>query len=290
MRSQSNKLADEIRSYLFITIGLLIYCFAATALTVPLKVVGGGATGISTVIYYLSNQTIPVGVGFFVVNAVLLLVALKVLGPKFGIKTIYAIIVSSFMLGVMQPFFPEAIVSDKFMGTVIAGMLTGVGISIAIAHGGSTGGTDIIAMMWTKYRNVSPGKVLMFADFTVIATTLLISFNLEALMYGYVMMGVVAFTVDFMLTGKKQSAQLFIFSDRYSEVADTITHDLHRGVTIVDCQGWYTKQSRKMVLVIARKSEAGDILRAVKRVDPKAFMTMNTVMGVFGEGFEEIKG
>ncbi|MGL5682925.1 MAG: YitT family protein [Marinifilaceae bacterium] len=288
--SHSKKIMDEVRSYLFITVGLLFYCFAATALTVPLKVVGGGATGLSTVIYYLSGERIPVGVGFFLVNSVLLVVALKILGPKFGIKTVYAIIVSSCILAIMQPFFPEAIVSDKFMGTVIAGMLTGVGVSIALSHGGSTGGTDIVAMIWTKYKNVSPGKVLMFADFTVIATTLLISFNLEALMYGYVMMGVVSFTVDFILTGKKQSVQLFIFSDNYEMVADTITKELHRGVTAVDCQGWYTKQGRKMLVVIARKNEATEILKTIKRVDPKAFMTMNTVMGVFGEGFDEIKG
>lgn len=284
------KLITEARSYLLIVFGMILYALAATAFLVPHKIVGGGATGLSTVLYYLSGETIPVGAGFFMVNLVLVLIALKILGSKFGIKTIFAIIVGSILLGVMQPLFPEALVSDKFMSTIIAGMLTGVGIAIAISNGGSSGGTDIVALIVTQYKNVSPGKVLMYADFCVIATTLLINFNIEGLMYGYVMMGVVSFTVDFVLTGKKQSAQLFIFTEKYEEVAEGITKEFTRGVTVVDCKGWYTGQPKKMLIIIVRKNEAVEVLRIAKQIDPNVFMTMNTVMGVFGKGFDEVKG
>lgn len=287
---QTKNIRQEIKSYLLITFGMLIYAVAATGFLVPHKIVGGGATGISTIIYYLSGETVPVGVGFLLVNVILVAIALKVLGPKFGIKTIFAIIVGSIFLSVFQPLIPDAFVSDKFMSAIIAGMLTGTGIAIALSQGGSTGGTDIVAMIITKYKNVSPGKMIMYSDCLVIASSLLINFNLEGLMYGYVMMGVVSFTVDFVLTGKKQSAQLFIFTDKYDRVAERITEEVNHGVTVVDCKGWYSGQDKKMLIVVVRKNEAINVLRIAKQVDPNVFMTMNTVMGVFGKGFEEVKG
>lgn len=286
----TNNLNKEIRSYVLIAFGMLIYAIAALGFLVPHKIVGGGATGMSTIIYYLSGKTIPVGVGYFIINIVLVGIALKVLGPKFGIKTIFAIIVGSAFLSILQPLIPEAFVSDKFMSSIIAGMLTGIGIAMALSEGGSTGGTDIVAMIVTKYRNVSPGKMIMYSDCGIIACSLLINFNLEGLMYGYVMMGVVSFTVDFVLTGKKQSAQLFIFTEKYQQVAEKITEQFVHGVTVVDCTGWYTGQAKKMLIIVVRKNEAIEVLRIAKRVDSNVFMTMNTVMGVFGKGFDEVKG
>ena len=287
---QVNNLKKELRSYLLIALGMLIYAVAATGFLVPHKIVGGGATGLSTIIYYLSGETIPVGVGYFLINIVLVGIGLKVLGPKFGIKTVFAIIVGSVFLGILQPLIPVAFVSDKFMSSIIAGMLTGIGIAIALAEGGSTGGTDIVAMVITKYRNVSPGKMIMYCDCGIIASSLLINCNIEGLMYGYVMMGVVSFTIDFVLTGKKQSAQLFIFTEKYDKVAERITREVNHGVSVVDCKGWYSGQDKKMLIVVVRKNEAIDVLRIAKQVDPNVFMTMNTVMGVFGKGFEEVKG
>ena len=268
-----NKVNKEIRSYLLITSGMLIYAVAALGFLVPHKIVGGGATGMSTIVYYLSGKVIPVGISYFVINVVLVGIALKVLGPKFGIKTVFAIVVGSAFLSFLQPLIPEAFVSDKFMSSIIAGMLTGIGIAIALSEGGSTGGTDIVAMIVTKYRNVSPGKMIMYSDCGIIACSLLINFNLEGLMYG-----------------KKQSAQLFIFTEKYQEVSQKITEQFAHGVTVVDCTGWYTGQAKKMLIIVVRKNEAIEVLRIAKRVDPNVFMTMNTVMGVFGKGFDEVKG
>lgn len=287
---QVKNIRSEIRSYLLIAFGMLIYAVAATGFLVPHRIVGGGATGMSTIIYYLSGETVPVGVGYFLINIILVGIGLKVLGPKFGIKTVFAIIVGSVFLSILQPLIPEAFVSDKFMSSIIAGMLTGIGIALALAEGGSTGGTDIVALIITKYKNVSPGKMIMYCDCGIIACSLLINCNIEGLMYGYVMMGVVSFTVDFVLTGKKQSAQLFIFTEKYDQVAERITQNVNHGVSVVDCKGWYSGQAKKMLIVVVRKNEAIDVLRIAKQVDPNVFMTMNTVMGVFGKGFEEVKG
>ena len=292
---KNKNLLKEIKPYLIITFGMLIYSFAATGFLVPHKIVGGGATGISTVLFYLFG--IPVGVGYALVNIILLVIAMKILGPKFGIKTIFAIAVGSIFLGIMQPLMPvDGILPDeKFMSTIFAAMLTVLGIGIAISVGGSTGGTDIIAMLVTKYHNVSPGKILMFCDFCVIAMTLLIYDHIDreavgGLIYGYVMMGIVSFTVDYVLTGKTQSAQLFIFTDKFDEVARELTNQVHRGVTLIDAKGWYSGQDKKIILIVARKHEASDVLRIAKQVDPNVFMTMAPVMGVFGKGFDEVKG
>lgn len=287
---KTKNIKKELRSYLLIALGMLIYAVAALGFLVPHKIVGGGATGLSTIIYYLTDKAIPVGIGYGLINILLVGVALKVLGPKFGVKTVFAIIVGSTFLSVLQPLIPEAFVSDKFMSSVIAGMLTGIGIALALSEGGSTGGTDIVAMIVTKYRNVSPGKMIMYCDCLIIACSLFINFNIEGLMYGYVMMGVVSFTVDFVLTGKKQSAQLFIFTEKYDQVAERITQEVNHGVSVVDCKGWYSGQAKKMLIVVVRKNEAVDVLRIARQVDPNVFMTMNTVMGVFGKGFEEVKG
>ena len=260
-----------MKPYLIISFGMLIYAFAATGFLVPHKIVGGGATGIATVLFYLFK--IPVGIGYFLVNILLLIIAMKVLGPKFGIKTIFAIIVGSVFLGIMQPLMPvDGILPDeKFMSTIIAAMLTGIGIGVSLSVGGSTGGTDIIAMTLLIYDHVDREAF-------------------GGLIYGYVMMGIVSFTVDYVLTGKTQSAQLFIFTDKYDEVARELTNQVHRGVTLIDAKGWYTGQDKKIILIVARKHEASDVLRIAKQIDPDVFMTMAPVMGVFGKGFEEVKG
>ncbi|GHV69104.1 membrane protein [Bacteroidia bacterium] len=257
----------------------------------PHKIVGGGATGIATIIYYLSDEQIPIALSYITINALLIGVAVKILGPKFGVKAIFGIISCSLLLGLWQPLFADAIwVTDKFMSTIIAGIVNGVGIAMAISHGGSTGGTDIIALIITKFKNVSTGKVLMYCDAIIIVGTLTINPSIEGLMFGYVVMGVSTYVIDIVLSGLKQSAQLFIFTDKYEEVAANITHHFQRGVTVVDCVGWYTGQSKKMLIIVVRKSEAHEVLKIAKREDPNAFMTMNTVMGVFGKGFEEVKG
>lgn len=285
-----NTVLTEVKSLIVIVIGLVLYAFAASAFQIPHKIVGGGATGLSTVVYYLSNQKIPVGLSFLLINVFLISIAFKILGKKFAFRTIIAVLIGSAVFGIVQPMFPVAIVNDKFLSSVIAGMIAGVGVAFALSSGGSTGGTDIVAMLVTKYKNVSPGRVLMISDSLVISSGLLINPDIEGLVYGFVLMGVTSLTVDFVLTGKKQSAQIFVFSEKYDEIAAAFSGELKRGVTVLDCHGWYSGRAQKMLIVVVRKNEVSEALRIAKRIDANAFMTMNNVMGVFGQGFEEVKG
>ena len=248
MKITKEKLMSEIRAYLLITFGLLIYTFSVTAFLAPHRMVGGGVTGISTIIYFLSGEVIPIGYSYFVINFLLVAIAIKILGARFGFKTIYAIFMSSFLLSVLQNFIHEPLLEDKFMCAVISGIMCGAGIGISLVNGGSTAGTDIIAMIINKYRNISPGKIIMYIDVFIIGCSYFIGENTEidptakiaTIIYGYVVMGVNSYTVDLVFTGQMQSVQFLIFSPKYEEVANSITRDLRRGVTVVDCQGWYT--------------------------------------------------
>ena len=297
MKVTKEKLMSEIRAYLLITFGLLIYTFAVTAFLAPHRMVGGGVTGISTIIYFLSGEVIPIGYSYFVINFLLVAIAIKILGPRFGFKTIYAIFMSSFLLSVFQNLIHEPLLEDKFMCAVISGIMCGAGIGISLVNGGSTAGTDIVAMIINKYRNIRPGKIFMYIDEFIIGCSYFIgddtvidpTAKIATIIYGYVVMGVNSYTIDLVFTGQMQSVQFLIFSQKYEDVANSITRDLRRGVTVVDCQGWYTGEARKMLIVVARKSEMQNIMRVTKMVDPDAFLTMNTVMGVYGRGFDTLK-
>lgn len=297
MAITKDKLLTEARTYMLITIGLLMYTFAVTAFLAPHRMVGGGVTGISTIIYFLSGEVIPIGYSYFVINFVLVGIALKVLGPRFGVKTIYAIFMSSFLLSVFQNFIHEPLLDDKFMCAVLSGIMCGAGIGISLVNGGSTAGTDIVAMMINKYRNISPGKVILYIDVFIIGCSYFIGQDssvdptgkIATIIYGYVVMGVCSYTIDLVFTGQMQSVQFLIFSEKFEQVADSITRDLKRGVTVVDCQGWYTGAARKMLVVVVRKSEMQNIMRVTKQADPEAFLTMNTVMGVYGRGFDTLR-
>jgi uncharacterized membrane-anchored protein YitT (DUF2179 family) len=162
---------------------------------------------------------------------------------------------------------------------------------VAFTQGGSTGGTDIVAMMICKYRNISQGRVILLIDIIIISCSYFVIENdkIQAIIYGFVVMGVCSYCIDLVLTGNKQSVQAFIFTSEPDKVADRIANEMQRGVTMINGTGWYTKHEGPILMVVAHKRESQQILRIVKDEDPKAFMTMNTVMGAYGKGFEQIR-
>jgi len=281
------KLMKNIKEYSIITIGLFINALGWTAFLIPAEITGGGITGVATLIFYASK--FPIGISYLAINAVLILSSFKMLGKGFGIKTIYAITVLSIFLSVLQGVIKEPIVNENFMSAVIGAILAGVGVGIVFGQGGSTGGTDIIAMMINKYRDISPGKVILYADVLIISSSFLIFHSLEKMVYGYVTMAITAYTIDLILTGTKRTVQLFVFSKDYEKIAERVASDIKRGITVLDGKGWYTQADAKILLILVRKQESYDILRIIKEIDPKAFVSVNNVMGVYGKGFDSIK-
>ncbi|MDC1106603.1 YitT family protein [Prolixibacteraceae bacterium] len=281
------KFVGEFRSYLIMTIGLLMYSFGVTAFLIPSKIIGGGVTGIATVIYFVTG--IKTGYAYFLINSLLILMAIRSLGASFGVKTLYGLTMMSLFLSLMQQFITTSIVDDIFLNTILGGLLCGLGLGIVFNEGGSSGGTDIIAMMVNKYRNISPGKVILLCDVVIIGSSYFVFKTLDKMVYGYVSMWVVSYAIDAYLNGAKQSIQMFIFSEKYEELADFINHETNRGLTVFDGTGWYTKRNVKMIMTVVRKREAAPIFRKIKEIDPNAFISQNSVMGVYGDGFDVLK-
>ncbi len=305
----SKKVWSTIMDYVIITIGLMIYTGGNSLFVISQELVGGGVTGIGAFVQYMTNGLIPVSYTFFAINVVLLLIALKVLGKGFGVKTVYAIFAASLLFQLFNPapvdgnsIYPDGLIDNlatsngKFICSLLGGALSGLGIGMSFSRGGSTGGTDIVALMVAKYKNISPGKVILLLDIFIVALSLFLPVEegqygdrISAIVYGYLMVAVCGTVVDLYVAGTKQSVQLFIFSKKYAEIADMISNDMHRGVSVLDAEGWYSKQKDKVLLVIVRKEEASYLLSMIKHIDNTAFISMGSVMGVYGLGFEQIK-
>jgi len=233
-------IGQGIRDYAFITLGLFINALGWTAFLIPAEITGGGVTGVATLIFYASK--FPVGISYLVINIILVIISMKHLGKAFGIKTIYATVILAIFLSVLSGIIKEPIVDENFMAAVIGGILAGAGVGLVFSQGGSTGGTDIIAMIINKYRNISPGKIILYLDIIIISSSFFIFKSIEKIVYGYVTMAITAYTIDMILTGAKRTVQLFIFSKHYEEIANRVGREIRRGITILDGKGWYSKK------------------------------------------------
>ncbi|MBR1869193.1 MAG: YitT family protein [Bacteroidales bacterium] len=307
MATLKKNIGHTIRDYAMVTLGILLFVLGWSIFLVPNNLVGGGVTGVSAILQYATHGVIKIGYSYFVVNAALIVAAMFVLGFGFGWKTIYATILASIGLNIFQDVIPmdfiQAIALDngKLMSTIMGSIMVGVGIGFTMIAGGSTGGTDIIALMVNKYRNVSPGRLILYMDVVIILSSLLVpSFTPEGellpfvekltnVVYGFILITINSTVLDLVISGSRQSVQLFILSKHYAEIADSITKELHRGVTVLDGKGWYTKENTEVLMVLTRKTDLNLLLRYIKAIDPDAFLSVSSVTGVYGKGFDAIK-
>lgn len=288
MQSKTTILS-EVRSYFMLTVGLAIGTLGWTAFLIPAKIVGGGLTGIATMIYFILGW--DVGLTSLIINIGLILMAIRILGASFGIRTIYCVLVFSGLLTVFRPMFPEPVVSEVMMNTIIGGILGGIGAGIVFINGGSTGGVDIIAMIINKYRNISLGRLLLGMDAIIISSSFFLvqTSSIETVVYGFMTMAILAYTVDMVISGNRQTVQFFIISKKPEELRKSVIFDAERGLTILHGTGGYSGEDRKVLMVIARKNEVQQVFKVVKQIDPEAFITVGNVMGVYGQGCDKIK-
>ena len=283
----NNKLPKLLKDYMVITFGLMVFTLGWSLFIIPAEITGGGIAGIAAVVYYSTH--IPISITYFIINIILVGIAIKVLGASFGIKTLISMGLVTLFFALFQKLSIGPIIDDLFLSAVLGGIFSGVGLGIVFTRGASTGGTDIIAMIVNKYRNISPGRVILYCDVLIIASSYFVFQSVEKLVYGYVVMWVISYTVDAFLNGATKSAQMFIFSNKHKEIADSVLKENKRGVTVIDGTGWYTKEPVKIVMTVVRKKETSSIFRKIKQIDPDAFITMGSVMGVYGKGFDKIK-
>lgn len=281
------------KEYFLMSVGMFLYSFAWIGCIIPAKGVGGGAAGLSLILCHALDGigvSLQLGTMAFIINGILLLIGGFIVGWNFGVKTIFCIIMISVSMNFWQSVLPDGdfLHLERILAVILGGILAGVGVAMSFAQGGSTGGVDIVAMIINKYRTVSYGKIVIYADFMIIGSAMLVGFHIDTVIYGYVMTAVFSYTVDMIMSGNQQSSQLFIVSNDYEKMAESITQNIHRGVTLLDAQGWYSKRSSKVVMVVCRKRETSTILKFVKAIDPDAFISVGSVMGVYGKGFQAL--
>ncbi len=305
---------STIKEYILMAFGMFLYSFGWICCILPANAAGGGATGLSLLIYHITGGAISIGTMVLIINAILLIIAGFVVGWNFGIKTIYCVVVMSVIMHFLQVWFtaPEGWVAhmiavrdsldladgtivdlfnlkNRLLSAILGGICSGVGVAMCFQQGGSTGGSDIVVMIVNKFYTISYGKFIRYTDGVIISSALFLpEVGIDGVIYGFVMVAVFSYTVDMILSGNQQSNQIFIICKDYKAMADAINNEAKRGATVIDAMGWYSKENSKVVMCVCRKRDLAMVLKVVRGVDPEAFITIGSVMGVYGKGFEAL--
>lgn len=287
LKLDRKKLWHSTKDYFMIVLGTAIYAFSFAAFIVPQKIVIGGVAGISTILFFTLN--VPIAVANYGLNLILLAIAYKVVGRNFVVGTIFGATCISVLMGITLPLCGDIFHLDPFLSCVIGGILAGTGIGICFVHGGSTGGTDIVAAMVSKHTNVTIGRMMIYVDMCIISSSYLIFHTIDTVVYGFIVLFMSSYMADLMINTNRQAVQFIIFSRRWKEIATAINNEAKRGCTILTGMGWYSKQEVKILMVMARKIESFVIFRIVKSIDPEAFISQGNVNGVYGKGFDQMK-
>ena len=314
------------KEYSLMALGMFLYSFGWLCCILPANAAGGGATGLSLLIYHLSGGVVSIGTMVLIINIILLIIAGFVVGWNFGIKTIYCVVVMSVIMHFLQmwctvgeagswiaeivapggqiidPKTGEVIktlskgtivdifnLDSRLLSAILGGICSGVGVAMCFMQGGSTGGSDIVVMIVNKFYTISYGKFIRLTDGVIITSALFLpEVGIDGVIYGFVMVAVFSYTVDMILSGNQQSSQIFIICKDYKAMADAINNEAHRGATVIDSLGWYSKDNSKIVMCVCRKRDLAMVLKVVRTVDPEAFITIGSVMGVYGKGFDAL--
>jgi uncharacterized membrane-anchored protein YitT (DUF2179 family) len=282
-----------LKELLMIIICTIPYAFGVNQLLVPHAVVGGGVTGLCEIIYFATNAYIPIWLSSAVLNLTLLIVAALTVGWRYALRTLWGVLWLTIWLRVI-PIATVPLLTDPFMAVVIGGLFTGCFLGICFLNNGSTGGTDIVAMIVNKYHHLPMGRVLMMTDLVVISSAFFLPTiqaegmqgAIEKILFGLTYTFMLSTAVDWVMNRMRQSVQFMIFTQKPDEIAEAILTQAHRGCTFLEAQGGYNKQPMKVVTTIARAHESATIFRLVRAIDPNAFVSQSQVRGVFGQGFD----
>ena len=292
----------ELRHLLPITLACAVYSAAWTALILPYGIVSGGVAGLSSLLYYVVH--IPASLSYAVVNALLFIVALKLLGWKFFANSIYATVAITFFLWIGERMLTDPatgelikiLEDERFMAMLLGCTICGLSVAALFACSGSSGGTDIIAAIANKYFGASIGATLIVIDLFIIGSGLFIPSlgstleRVRFVAFGFCAMGVECMTISYALNVRRRSVQFMIFTRKHEEVAKAISEATGHTMTLLDAHGWYSGDAVKVVCVLAKMSESNVIFRIIHSIDPRAFVSQSRVIGVWGEGFDKMKG
>ena len=289
MRPNRKSVFREVRDYVTIAMAMLFYCIGWTVFLLPNNITTGGVAGISSIVFWGLN--IPIQYSYFTINAVLLVIALRVLGWRFCVKTVFGVTILTLALPVVQSLVGDKhlLADQPFMAAVIGACFCGTGLGLGLSSNGSTGGTDIVAAIINKYRDISLGRVIMFCDVIIITCSYIVLHDWERVIYGYVVLIIMSYCLDQVVNSMRRSVQFFIVSDRHEEISHAINSQVARGCTVIDAHGSYTGKQVKMLFVLAKKRQSATIFQLINDIDPAAFVSQSAVIGVYGQGFDHFK-
>lgn len=291
----------DAKDYFFIILGLTMYAFGFTAFILPQKVVMGGMAGLGSVVFFATQRmhesgyfpfVIPVAVTMYAVNFLLICIAFRIVDRTFTVRTVFGMTVLSIVIGILQPVCStlNLLPDERVLNLILGSAIMGAGIGTVFIHNGSSGGTDIIAAMVSKRSNVTIGRTMMICDFFIVGSAyFILSYPISEIVYGMLVTVMVGYMCDLVINSNRQAVQFIIFSQKWQEIADAIISDANRGCTVINAEGWYSKQPVKMLLVMCRKIESVTIYRIVKSIDSEALVTQGNVNGVYGKGFDTMK-
>ncbi|KUL19843.1 MAG: hypothetical protein XE13_0355 [Proteiniphilum sp. 51_7] len=276
------------KDYLIITVGLVLFAVGFTGFIMPNQIVVGGLGGVGLLFKYAFG--LPVFVTFLLGNSIMMVLAWFILGKGYVFRALYGVVGVTLLMGVAENLITEAIVhTDPLITSIIGAICSGTGLGLVYTRNASTGGTDILGAIITKYRYISMGRGLLYIDLIIVSSSYLLFQSFEKIIYGLIVVSVMYYTVDLVINGARQSVQFIIFSSRYNEIASHVNSELNRGCTVLEGTGWYSQQPQKVLIILARKTESTSIFRLVKRIDENAFISQSNVVGVYGKGFDQMK-
>lgn len=289
-RTGGKSIYRTVRDYAIIAIAMIMGVIGLNLFLVPNEITMGGTMGVAEIVYW--GTGIQTQYTYFAINAALLIAALKVLGWRFCVKTVYAVVVFTVASSVFQwlGFANVHLLTDqKFMACIVGGVFMGTSVGLGLSAGGSTGGSDVVAAMIHKYRDVSLGHIILFCDLTIITSSYVVLHDWEKVLYGYVLLFIVSFCVDYVVNSLRRSVQFLIISKKWEEIGLAINKIADRGCSTLNGNGFYSKRDIKVIFCIAKKSESAMIFDIVDEIDPDAFVAQSAVIGVYGQGFDRVR-
>lgn len=289
-RTGGKSIYRTVRDYAIIAIAMIMGVIGLNLFLVPNEITMGGTMGVAEIVYW--GTGIQTQYTYFAINAALLIAALKVLGWRFCVKTVYAVVVFTVASSVFQwlGFANVHLLTDqKFMACIVGGVFMGTSVGLGLSAGGSTGGSDVVAAMIHKYRDVSLGHIILFCDLTIITSSYVVLHDWEKVLYGYVLLFIVSFCVDYVVNSLRRSVQFLIISRKWEEIGLAINKIADRGCSTLNGNGFYSKRDIKVIFCIAKKNESAMIFDIVDEIDPDAFVAQSAVIGVYGQGFDRVR-
>ena len=291
----------DFRDFLIIVAGMALYAIGFTVFILPHEIVVGGMAGFSTLVYFATGGLVPVAVTMYVVNIMMLIGWFRLLGRKFVIRTVFGATLLSAIIGAIEGYFTShaPIVADTTMSVLMGSAICGLGIGLYYAHKGSAGGTDIVAAIFEKKSNISIGRTMMIIDVAIVTCSFFLPFDgdmdariqarVQTIIYGWASIAIYSFLANYIVNSDKQTIQFLILSPKWHEIADHVTHESGRGVTTFDGRGFWTGESRTMLIVWCRQYDADRIYEIVRRIDEGAYIIQSEARSVYGNGFDPLR-